>query len=321
LPTRVIPFEGSTAKKISANLNIPIKSLEKILGKLSTKGLLYSYKREVDGENEYAIQQIGFGFPQIFFWKGMDNPHIREMANIVTKYFNQEVTKEIFATDPIPYRFIPVDETIEPDLQAVFPYHVMNNIIKNSNIVAVANCSCRVISKLKDKYCGHPLEVCIKFNALAQYLIEKGFAREISKDEALKISKDASDAGLVHFTDNAIDNIQQNCNCCGCACWNLGLIRRRKIKRDELIATYFIRETIINKCIGCGNCIDICPVKAIKLENNKAITDKEWCIGCGLCSSKCTNSAVRIVLRDDIGNKIPVKDFKMLHEKILKNRD
>ena len=67
LPTRVIPFQGSTAKKISANFNIPIKNLEKILGKLSTKGLLYSHKREVDGENEYAIQQIGFVFPKFFF--------------------------------------------------------------------------------------------------------------------------------------------------------------------------------------------------------------------------------------------------------------
>jgi NAD-dependent dihydropyrimidine dehydrogenase PreA subunit len=321
LPTKVMPFQGCTAKKLSANLHLPIMNLEKILGSLSTKGLLYSQIREDNGEKEYAIQQTGFGFPQIFFWKGMDNPHVREMADIVTKYFNQEVTKEIFATKPIPFRFIPVNETVEPDIQAVFPYYVMDNIINNAEIIAVANCSCRVISKLKDKICGHPLEVCIKFNALAKYLIEKGFAREISKEEALKISRYASEAGLVHFTDNAIDNIQQNCNCCGCACWNLGLIRRRRIYRDEIIATYFIRETIKNKCVGCGNCIDICPVKAIKLEDQIALVDKEWCIGCGLCISKCSNSAIRIILRDDIGNKIPEKDFNVLHEKILKNRE
>ncbi|MFW9901960.1 MAG: 4Fe-4S binding protein, partial [Candidatus Thorarchaeota archaeon] len=164
------------------------------------------------------------------------------------------------------------------------------------------------------------LEVCMKFNDLARYIIDRGFAREVSVEEALEISRKASEAGLVHFTDNAIDNVQQNCNCCGCSCWNLGRIRRRMIPRDEIIATYFIRETSEDQCVGCGNCIEVCPADAVKLKNKLAVIDTDWCIGCGVCVLKCPNDAIKIVLREDLKERIPEKDFQSLHQKILANR-
>ncbi|TFG24079.1 MAG: 4Fe-4S dicluster domain-containing protein [Promethearchaeota archaeon] len=320
LPNKVIPMQGVKISEISKNLNLSLDQLEKIIRNLSARGLIFSSKSEKDGEIRYAINQPGYGFPQTFFWKNEVNPYSKSMAKQILKYFDNQVTKEVFCPTPIPFRYVPVDETIEPDIQSVLPYQVMSNIIKNAKVIAVANCSCRVIGKLMGRECGHPLEVCMKFNELAEYIIEKGFAREISKEEALKINKQASEAGLVHFADNSIDNVQQNCNCCGCSCWNLGRIKRRKLPRDEVIATYFIRETIQEECIGCGNCIDICPADAVHLQNNYAQVEKDWCIGCGVCVSKCPNDAIRIVLRDDLKNKIPEETFERLHQKILENR-
>lgn len=51
---------------------------------------------------------------------------------------------------------------------------------------------------------------------------------------------------------------------------------------------------ILNKkmCTGCRMCEQICPVKAIKMEENKEgfiepIVDKKTCIKCGLCAKRC----------------------------------
>jgi Pyruvate/2-oxoacid:ferredoxin oxidoreductase delta subunit len=320
IPNKVIPLKAVKISDISKNVDISSDKLDKILANLSARGLIYSCKSKEDGELRYAINQPGYGFPQTFFWKNEATAHSKTMAKYILKYFNNEVTKEVFGPSPIPYRFVPVDETIEPDIQSVLPYQVMNNIIKNAKSIAVANCSCRVTGKLVGRDCGHPLEVCMKFNELAEYIIEKGFAREISKEEAIKISKQASEAGLVHFADNSIENVLQNCNCCGCSCWNLGRIKRRKIPRDEIIATYFIRETIRDNCVGCGACIDICPADAVHLVDNIAQIEKDWCIGCGVCVSKCPNDAIKIVVREDLKKNIPEKTFEELHQKILKNR-
>jgi Na+-translocating ferredoxin:NAD+ oxidoreductase subunit B len=131
------------------------------------------------------------------------------------------------------------------------------------------------------------------------------------------VVRKAEEAGLVHLGDNARDGIKHTCNCCGCCCWSVGTIRRRKIPRDILMATYFLRETDKQRCVGCGKCRDICPVEAIRMEGDFPVVDTEWCIGCGVCAVPCPSSAIRLTRRSDA---IPPKDFKELHEQILRER-
>ena len=41
-------------------------------------------------------------------------------------------------------------------------------------------------------------------------------------------------------------------------------------------------------CIGCGACVDACPVGCIKLnDNGKAEIDSTMCISCGSCAATC----------------------------------
>lgn len=49
-----------------------------------------------------------------------------------------------------------------------------------------------------------------------------------------------------------------------------------------------------DKCIGCGECEIICPVKAIKLVNKKSVVDSARCIGCASCLAVCPSMAMFI---------------------------
>lgn len=320
LPTKVAPLQPIRVDEIASNVNLPREKLVHMLENLSERGLLFSGKTK-EGAKGYALQQVGFGFPQTFFWKGEDTPHAKNMANLIAKYFNRQVTAEAYAgSETRAYRYIPVDNTIDYDIQAVFPHHVMEKVIQQASVFAVAHCPCRMVMRLRGRGCDHPLEVCLKFDDMAEYLIQRELAREITREETLEIIRKSEDAGLVHFVDNAIKDIKHNCNCCGCACWNVGSIKRRKIPRDVLMATYFIRETNRDECIGCGNCVGICPVDALAIEGDCATVDKDWCIGCGLCVRQCSSGAARLRLRTDRKDHLPLPNFVKLHEKILKEK-
>lgn len=215
-------------------------------------------------------------------------------------------------------RYIPVTPSIDPAKHAVFPFEMIEEVIQKVDVIALAHCPCRAMAHLiGKKRCDHPLEVCLKCNELAEYVIEKGIGKEISKQEALEIIRKSADEGLVHLVDNAREGIQIICNCCGCCCWSVGTIRRKRIPRDVLMATYFLRETDRERCTGCGQCVEICPVQVIKMEGDFPGVDKEWCIGCGVCAVPCPSSAIKLVRKSDA---IPPKDFKELHQQISKQR-
>ncbi len=48
-----------------------------------------------------------------------------------------------------------------------------------------------------------------------------------------------------------------------------------------------------NMCVGCGVCVDDCPVEAITLDDSKAVINEEECIRCGRCHDVCPQEAVR----------------------------
>ncbi len=319
LPTGVIPLSPVGVDTILTKIAMSRDELVEALERMARKGLLY-VGRTSEGHVGYALQQVGFGFPQTFFWKGEDTPHARKMAALVAKYFGRQVTSEAYGSETKPFRYIPVATAVRPDLQAVFPVEIMEEVIARARRIALAHCPCRISYQLVGRGCDHPTEVCMKFDELADFVIERGLAREITTDEALEVIRLTERVGLVHFVDNAQGNIKHNCNCCGCACWNVGNIRRRKIPRDALMATYFIRETDLDQCTGCGECAAICPVEAVRVSDDVPVVDREWCIGCGVCATVCSSGAVTLEIRTDKAGELPSTSFTELHQKILREK-
>jgi uncharacterized protein (DUF362 family)/NAD-dependent dihydropyrimidine dehydrogenase PreA subunit len=52
-----------------------------------------------------------------------------------------------------------------------------------------------------------------------------------------------------------------------------------------------------NKCTACGQCVEICPKKAIKIMNQKAQVDYSKCIRCYCCTESCPYEAIDLVVR------------------------
>ena len=49
-----------------------------------------------------------------------------------------------------------------------------------------------------------------------------------------------------------------------------------------------------SECIGCAKCANICPAKAITMENKKAKIQRERCIRCFCCQEFCPTGAMKV---------------------------
>jgi len=45
-------------------------------------------------------------------------------------------------------------------------------------------------------------------------------------------------------------------------------------------------------CIGCGACVDVCPVEALEMIDDKAVVDEDACTDCGACIDECPVEAI-----------------------------
>jgi Pyruvate/2-oxoacid:ferredoxin oxidoreductase delta subunit len=216
------------------------------------------------------------------------------------------------------YKYAPANLSIDVTMQGVMPHEQMGPIVEAATKIAVAHCPCRMSANILGRTdCRHSLEVCIKYDDMAEFVIYSGLAREISQDEAHQILADSEKEGLVHMVDNAQGQIKHTCNCCGHYCWNVGIIRRRKIPRDMLMAVYFTRQTDLAECVGCGACAAICPVDAVKMVDEKPEIDQNWCIGCGVCAVSCPAEVISIKRR--LANQAP-GSFADLHRQIKQEK-
>jgi len=45
-------------------------------------------------------------------------------------------------------------------------------------------------------------------------------------------------------------------------------------------------------CTGCATCVDICPVEAITMKDDKAVIADDDCVDCGTCVDECPVEAI-----------------------------
>jgi ferredoxin len=318
IPNDLVPLEVVERETIVSCSGLSEEIVNEALESLSDRHMIYTATTR-SGAQGYALLQTGYGVPQTFFWAGREDERARRMATLVRNYFTVPMTRRVYGgVSTKNYKYSPASLSVAVPVQGVLPHEQIGPIVDSATKIAVAHCPCRMAAKILGRTdCPHSLEVCIKYDDLAEFVITKGLAREVSKDEALHMLENCEKEGLVHMVDNAQGQIKHTCNCCGHYCWNVGIIRRRKIPRDKFMAVYFTRQTDTDECIGCGACADICPVDAVTVVDDRAEVDLDWCIGCGVCAIVCPSEAISITRRLKGGAP---RDFDALHQQIKRER-
>lgn len=51
-------------------------------------------------------------------------------------------------------------------------------------------------------------------------------------------------------------------------------------------------------CLGFGSCAKVCPERAIRIIDRKAVVDEELCVACGRCLRTCPHNLIELVEKD-----------------------
>jgi Na+-translocating ferredoxin:NAD+ oxidoreductase subunit B len=234
------------------------------------------------------------------------------------EYMRSGFIKAYAATKTSQMRTVPVEKSIKVE-HHVTTYDNIREIIKNTGgPITVSRCMCREGAGHRGKPCHQTsrLDTCMSFGDWAKHFIKKG-AREITREEALEITRQNEEDGLVLQPTN-YQKIDFICACCGCCC---GILNIQKMipKPAENWASNYFAAVEAEKCTACGICVDKCQVNAARMnkQNDCSSINLDRCIGCGNCVTSCPSEAIRLVRKEK--ETVPPEDrtslYKILAEK------
>jgi ferredoxin len=197
-----------------------------------------------------------------------------------------------------------------PNLEPIIPFDRARDLImRNPEFIVALDCPCRMA---RENPCL-PLDVCLIIgDPFASFILEHHpqHTRRITPEEAVEILQAEDDRGHVHhafFKDAMLNRFYAICNCCSCCC---GAMQAQRSGTPMLISSGFVSQVDQTRCVGCGNCEQICPFDAIHVPDGFAIVDEAACMGCGVCVNQCTQEALS--LRRDPTRSEPLEIERLL---------
>ena len=282
-------FPPASAGELAEKTGLPADDVEKMIDPMFKKGLMFkSSKTDAEGKPRYYRVRALLQFHDA----SVLAPNVdAEFMDLWREYQEKEFPayhKRLESRLPrSAMRVVPVNIALEPDTQ-IAPFEDIKQIVAEARNLAVVNCPCRLVAGAN---CGKSLEVCIQVNKAADYTMERGSGRNLSKDEAIEMLKACEEEGLVHMVSNRRGLGHIICNCCDDCC--IAWPGPRTSGINYAAPSRFTAVVDEDTCSGCEDCLERCYFDAIEMDDTAEIIDDK-CMGCGLCAVTCPVEAISL---------------------------
>jgi Pyruvate/2-oxoacid:ferredoxin oxidoreductase delta subunit len=304
-----IPVGAHTLKSLAGQLNRDEDQLEKILETMADEGIMFVVKTE-SNEKEYSVPPFAPGILELQYLKGEETENAVKRYHLMAEMHEELETmsnelykdvKEANKTIGSPgLRTLAIEEEL-PSNTEIATWEKISEIMDREDSFAVGTCACRQGAKAAGDPCkidGVPMEACVYFGKVADYIVDRNFGKRFSRKELLDLFKTCEKKGLVHNINNFLGDNIVFCNCCGCCCQIMKpMLKFPGVK--SIAGSNFASVSDPETCTGCEECVDLCQVKAIEMEEEKAKINQDYCIGCGICVSQCPSGSLSLARISD----------------------
>ena len=299
-----LPIGAHTLKALAKELNRDAAKLHDMLEQMADEGLIFVSRTDTS-ENEYSLPPFAPGLIEFQFMKGEETPEARKRADLVLK-MNQALAalgdsffkKPELANEKLGrpgLRTLAVEEEL-PHNAEIATWEQITNFLDKETSFAVGTCTCRQEAKFEGHACeidGVPMEACIYFGKVADYMIDRKFGKRYSREDIIKLLKTSEQCGLIHNVNNFLGDNIVLCNCCGCCCNFLKRMRQYRGLKQVLTSNFVIKADE-ESCTACGICVDLCQMDALTLDDDRITVTPEYCLGCGNCAAQCPSESLTL---------------------------
>ena len=274
-----------TADELAKETGYPIGDIEEMIDPLFKKGLLFKSKKP-DATRYYRVRSLLQFHDATILAPDATETFFDLWREYHAKEFKADHKKIESMLPQSAVRVVPVNVVLSPE-NRIAPFEDVKQIVEKAQSLAVTPCTCRVV----DGSCGKTVEVCIQINKAADYSLERGSGRSLTKMEALEMLKQCEEEGLVHTVSNTRGLGHIICNCCKDCCINWPGERTSGI--NFAAPSRFTAVVDEDLCTACEACVDRCYFDAIDV-GDVADINEEKCMGCGLCLVTCPVEAISL---------------------------
>ncbi len=254
-----------TVEELAKKANKDLEKTRKLLWDLAMAGVSTINKK--DGVDKFWRETW---VPGIFEMVVNNKENVRKYPQIARAFDDYGLLRNPVGYGNIPIgkglmRVIPIESALD-GTSRVASSEEISKYIENARVISVSDCSCRTSREENGEGCGHLKEdMCIQMDDAAEYYIRTKRAREITKEEAYEIMARAEKNGLMHQIPNTEGEGHTHaiCNCCYCSCY--ALRAATMYNNPDMVRSNYTANVDKDKCVGCGECVDVCPTNAIKL--------------------------------------------------------
>jgi len=281
-------LQREDAADIAARAGVDVKEATATLKEMTRRGLIYAGRGE---------KGLAFGLlPFVIGSYEESLPYLdEEMARLFEAMVQESKGEGFIGPGPAITRIVPVQQAVDADIR-LLPYEQVSEILEDAKSFGVRECICRKQKALIGEGCEHERFNCLSFAPVEGAFAKSEHVRETTREEAMRILREAEEAGLVHTTYNQQDGLYFICNCCPCCC---GIMRGvvEFGNAHALARSDFNAVVDVDACTGCESCVDRCHFGALSVPDDVCVVDLQHCMGCGLCVGECPSDALRLVRR------------------------
>lgn len=261
-----VPYD---IKQLAQMNNMSEEDTQKMIDHLCWIGVVEMTREGEDKHKHYNVPIFVPGSAEFMMTNTdlvKEHPQLATFFNLMTQMPLEGVTPMVPPGGAgVGMHTIPVEKAIESENESVSIEHISHWLDKYDKY-SIGVCTCRRQQQIRGEGSGDPEgEFCMGMGDMAEYMVDRGYGRYVSREEIEKELIRCERQGFVHQITNidGEDKIVAICNCAPGVC---NALRTSQLyNTPNMSASAYRAHVDKTKCVACGKCVEVCPVGAAKL--------------------------------------------------------